>query len=158
MKFYCAPYAPLGPRPRNSEGNFRVTLFGQKVWGQSVVLQKGQHWRPKFALFWPILAKFGKFLGKIFAKIKFLAKKFVKRRRRRFAPRLPKNPDFSQKTRGVTADFRSFSLNRPSRLAEFSRFLGKKIKNVKRRGVFFDVQFGCCKNMAAVGDWDGNIN
>ena len=57
----------------------------------------------------------------------------------------------------MTAKNPGFCLNRPSRLAEFWVFLAKIFKNVKRRGENFDVQFGCCKNMAAVGDWDGNI-
>ena len=122
------------------------------------VVQKGTHWRPKFDLFSSFLAKIGKFWGKIWPNFEFFFEKFVNGSRCRFATPVSKNPAFWQKTRGVTAKNPGFSLNRPSRLAEFLGFLGKKIKNVKRRGENFDVQFGSGKNMAAVGDWDGNIN
>ena len=158
VQIYCAPYAPPGPRPPFSEGNLHLGVFGQKVGVGTGVVQKGTHWRPKFALFWQNFGKFGQIWGILGPKFKFLAKKFVKRRRSRYARRLPKTPSFWQKTRGVTAKFRPKTPNRPSRLAEFWAFFGKKSKNVKRRGVFFDVQFGSGKNMAAMGDWDGNIN
>ena len=51
--------AYFGQKPRISEGNLYLVFFGQKVGGHSVMVQKGQHWRPKFVLLSAFLAPSG---------------------------------------------------------------------------------------------------